>query len=143
MRKLIVTESEREQIKGLYEQPVQNQPVTDESLLGISPSKIGFKEGQIMKNSSGAEIGKLYVGMGPNAGHRITITYGQNGAKVFNPEDKSTRTISLEELRNEYKQRMLSYTQNMLKKINTPIANTKYMSDDDVAKLNTSLKTKQ
>lgn len=143
MRKFIVTESEREQIKGLYEQPVQNQPVTDETLLGISPSKIGFKEGQIIKNSSGQEIGKFFIGMGPIVGHKITIMFGQDGVKVFNPEDNTTKMMTLEQLRNEYKQRVLAYIQNMSKRVNTAPADMKPMSDENVAKLNASLKSKQ
>lgn len=142
-KRIILTESEREQIKGLYEQPVQNQPVADETILGISPSKIGFKAGQVMKDKTGVEVGRVYMGIGPNAGHRITITFGDNFAKVFNPEDNSTKNIPLEELRTDYKQRLVSYVQDMAKKVNTPPSETKYMSDTDVSKLNTALKTKQ
>lgn len=143
MRKFVITESEKEQIKGLYEQPVQSQPVTDETILGMSPSKLGFKPGQIMKDKTGVETARIFAGMTPNSGHTITYTIGNDYAKVFNPEDNSTKNIPMEELRKEYKQRMVTYLQNMAKKINTPPAETKYMSDDDVAKLNASLKQKQ
>ena len=143
MRKFIVTESEREQIKGLYEQPVQSQPVTDETILGMSPSKLGLKPGQIMKDKTGVEVARVFAGMSPNSGHTITITLGNDYAKVFNPEDNTTKNVPMDQLRKEYKQRMVDYLQNMTKKINTSPADTKYMSDDDVAKLSASLKQKQ
>ena len=136
--KFVITESERNQIRNLYEQ------VTDESVLGGVPAKkLGLNPGQSIKDSKGMEVGKNFIGIGPNQGFTVKIMYGSNVLRVFNPDDKTTKEMSLDQFRNEYKERSTNWINTMKNKPNAEMPKDNYMSDEDVKKLNDYLKKQQ
>ena len=67
-QKFNITESERNQIRGLYEQ----QP-TDDTIMGTLPSKLGLNPAQVLKDTSGNVVGKLYIGNNGNKGYTVKI----------------------------------------------------------------------
>jgi len=135
-QKFTITESERNQIRGLYEQ----QP-TDDTIMGTSPSKLGLNPSQVLKDTSGNVVGKLYMGNDGNKGYTVKIMNNSNDAIVFDPTVKGSKTMSLQQVITDFKSRTHQWVSGMVDKGNNPTQpETKYMSDDDVAKLNASIK---
>ena len=133
-QKFNVTESERNQIRGLYEQ----QP-TDDTIMGTLPSKLGLNPAQVLKDTSGNVVGKFYVGIGGNKGYTVKIMNNSNEAIVFDPTLKGSKPMSLQQVVTDFKLRGRDYALNMSKG-NNPQPQTTYMSDDELSKLNSSIK---
>ena len=134
-QKFNITESERNQIRGLYE-----QQSTDDTIMGTSPSKLGLNPSQVLKDTSGNVIGKLYMGNNGNTGYTVKIMNNSNDAIVFDPTLKGSKTMSLQQVITDFKSRTHQWISGMVGKGNTPQPETKYMSDDNVARLNASIK---
>ena len=137
-QKFTITESERNQIRGLYEQQVQPQS-TDDTIMGTSPSKLGLNPAQVLKDNTGNVIGKFYSGNDGNKGYTVKIMNNSNDAIVFDPTIKGSKTVPLQQMVTDLKSRTHEYVSGMTSNPNTPNPETKFMSDDDVAKLNLSL----
>lgn len=135
-QKFNITESERNQIRGLYE-----QQSTDDTIMGTSPSKLGLNPSQVLKDTSGNVIGKLFKGNNGNTGYTVKIMNNSNDAIVFDPTLKGSKTMSLQQVITDFKSRTHQWILGMTDKGNNPTQpETKYMSDDDVARLNASIK---
>jgi hypothetical protein len=135
-QKFNITESERNQIRGLYE-----QQSTDDTIIGTLPSKLGLNPSQVLKDTSGNVVGKLYMGNDGNKGYTVKImNNNSNEAIVFDPTLKGSKTMSLQQVVTDFKSRTHQWISGMVGKGNIPQPENKYMSDDDVAKLNTSIK---
>ena len=134
-QKFNITESERNQIRGLYEQ----QP-TDDTIMGTLPSKLGLNPAQVLKDTSGNVVGKLYMGNNGNKGYTVKIMNNSNDAIVFDPTLKGSKTMSLQQVITDFKSRTHQWISGMVGKGNTSQPETKYMSDDNVARLNASIK---
>ena len=129
------TESERNQIRGLYEQ----QP-TDDTIMGTLPSKLGLNPAQVLKDTSGNVVGKLYIGNNGNKGYTVKIMNNSNDAIVFDPMVKGSKTMSLQQVVTDFKSRTSEWVSGMVGKGNNSQPENKYMSDDDLARLNASIK---
>ena len=136
-QKFILTESERNKIRGLYEQQVQP---TNDTIMGILPSKLGLNPAQVLKDMSGNVIGKFYTGNNGNVGYTVKIMDNSNDAIVFDPTVKGSKTVPLQQMVTDFKSRTQQWISGIVNKGNTPQPETKYMSDDNVAKLNASIK---
>ncbi len=134
-QKFNVTESERNQIRGLYEQ----QP-TDDTIMGTLPSKLGLNPAQVLKDTSGNVVGKLYIGNNGNKGYTVKIMNNSNDAIVFDPMVKGSKTMSLQQVVTDFKSRTSEWVSGMVGKGNNSQPENKYMSDDDLARLNASIK---
>jgi hypothetical protein len=139
-----LTESEREQILNMhkdkgYKQPM-NEQSTDDTIIGTLPSKLGLNPSQVLKDTSGNVVGKLYMGNDGNKGYTVKIMNNSNDAIVFDPTLKGSKTMSLQQVVTDFKSRTHQWISGMVGKENTPQPENKYMSDDDVAKLNASIK---
>jgi hypothetical protein len=135
-QKFTITESERNQIRGLYEQQVQP---TDDTIMGILPSKLGLNPAQVLKDGTGNVIGKFYSGNDGNKGYTVKIMNNSNEAVVFDPTLKGSKTVPLQQVVTDFKSRSHEYISGIMAKGNTPNPETKFMSNDDVAKLNASM----
>ena len=140
-----LTESEREQILNMhqdkgYRQPMNEQSPTDDTIMGTLPSKLGLNPSQVLKDTSGNVVGKLYMGNDGNKGYTVKIMNNSNDAIVFDPTLKGSKTMSLQQVVTDFKSRTHQWISGIVGKGNTPQPETKYMSDDDVAKLNASIK---
>ena len=138
-QKFTITESERNQIRGLYEQQVQPQS-TDDTIMGTSPSKLGLNPAQVLKDTSGNVIGKFYSGNDGNKGYTVKIMNNSNEAIVFDPTIKGSKTVPLQQVVTDFKSRTNEYISGMTSKPNTPNPETNFMSDDNVSRLNASIK---
>lgn len=134
-QKFNITESERNQIRGLYEQ----QP-TDDTIMGTLPSKLGLNPAQVLKDTSGNVVGKLYIGNNGNKGYTVKIMNNSNDAIVFDPMVKGSKTMSLQQVVTDFKSRTSEWVSGMVGKGNNSQPENKYMSDDDLARLNASIK---
>jgi len=134
-QKFNITESERNQIRGLYEQ----QPI-DDTIMGVPISKLGLNPSQVLKDGTGNVIGKFYMGNDGNKGYTVKIMNNSKDAIVFDPIDKGSKTVPLQQMISDFKSRIHEYTSGMTSNPNTSNPETKFMSDDDVAKLNASIK---
>ena len=134
-QKFNITESERNQIRGLYEQ----QP-TDDTIMGTLPSKLGLNPSQVLKDTSGNVVGKLYIGNNGNKGYTVKIMNNSNDAIVFDPMVKGSKTMSLQQVVTDFKSRTSEWVSGMVGKGNNSQPENKYMSDDDLARLNASIK---
>ena len=134
-QKFNITESERNQIRGLYEQ----QSPTDETIMGSSLSQLSLNPAQVLKDTTGNVIGKFYAGIGGNKGYTVKIMNNSNEAIVFDPTLKGSKTMSLQQVVTDFKTRGRDYALSMSKG-NTPQPETKFMSDDELSKLNSSIK---
>lgn len=134
-QKFNITESERNQIRGLYEQ----QP-TDDTIMGTLPSKLGLNPAQVLKDTSGNVVGKLYIGNNGNKGYTVKIMNNSNDAIVFDPMVKGSKTMSLQQVITDFKSRTSEWVSGMVGKGNSSQPENKYMSDDDLARLNASIK---
>ena len=134
-QKFNITESERNQIRGLYEQ----QP-TDDTIMGTLPSKLGLNPAQVLKDTSGNVVGKLYIGNYGNKGYTVKIMNNSNDAIVFDPMVKGSKTMSLQQVITDFKSRTSEWVSGMVGKGNNSQPENKYMSDDDLARLNASIK---
>ena len=134
-QKFNITESERNQIRGLYEQ----QP-TDDTIMGTLPSKLGLNPAQVLKDTSGNVVGKLYIGNNGNKGYTVKIMNNSNDAIVFDPMVKGSKTMSLQQVITDFKSRTSEWVSGMVGKGNNSQPENKYMSDDDLARLNASIK---
>jgi hypothetical protein len=140
-----LTESEREQILNMhqdkgYRQPMNEQQSTDDTIMGTLPSKLGLNPSQVLKDTSGNVVGKLYMGNDGNKGYTVKIMNNSNDAIVFDPTLKGSKTMSLQQVVTDFKSRTHQWISGMVGKGNTPQPENKYMSDDNVAKLNASIK---
>jgi len=133
-QKFTLTESERNQIRGLYEQPAQD------TIMGTPASQLGLNPLQLLKDKVGNVIGRYYMGNDGNKGYTVKIMNDSNSAIVFDPSDNTSKTVSLQQLVADFKSRTHDYVNGMLAKGSTAQPQTTYMSDDNVAKLNASIK---
>ena len=124
-QKFNITESERNQIRGLYEQ----QP-TDDTIMGTLPSKLGLNPAQVLKDTSGNVVGKLYIGNNGNKGYTVKIMNNSNDAIVFDPMVKGSKTMSLQQVITDFKSRTSEWVSGMVGKGNNSQPENKSMSDD-------------
>jgi hypothetical protein len=115
-QKLIITESEKNNIRGLYEQTDATQV---DNVIGVAPSKLGLNPGLPIKDGSGAEVGKQYMGIGPNRGFVYRIMTGGTNVTEFDPSTKQTTNITLQQMIQDCKGRLQYYVQNTMKNQNT------------------------
>lgn len=134
-QKFTITESERNQIRGLYEQQVQP---TDDTIMGNPITKLGLNPAQVLKDTTGNVIGKFYAGVGGNKGYTVKIMNNSNEAIVFDPTVKGSKTMSLQQVVTDFKTRGRDYALSISKGGN-PQPEKTFMSDDDVAKLNSAI----
>ena len=114
-QKFNITESERNQIRGLYE-----QQSTDDTIIGTSPSKLGLNPSQVLKDTSGNVIGKLFKGNNGNTGYTVKIMNNSNDAIVFDPTLKGSKTMSLQQVITDFKSRTHQWILGMTDKGNNP-----------------------
>ena len=136
-QKFNITESERNQIRGLYEQQVQP---TDDTIMGYPITKLGLNPSQVLKDVTGNVIGKIYMGNDGNKGYTVKIMNNSNDAIVFDPTLKGSKTMSLQQVVTDFKTRTHQWVTSIMDKKNNPQPETKFMSDDELSKLNSSIK---
>ena len=107
--------------------------------MGSSLSQLSLNPSQILKDVTGNVIGKFYAGIGGNKGYIVKIMNNSNEAIVFDPTLKGSKTMSLQQVVTDFKTRGRDYVLSMSKG-NTPQPETKFMSDDELSKLNSSIK---
>ena len=142
-QKFTITESEREQILNLhkdkgYKQPMNEQSPMDDTIIGSSLSQLSLNPAQVLKDTTGNVIGKFYAGVGGNKGYTIKIMNNSNEAIVFDPTLKGSKPMSLQQVVTDFKTRGRDYALSMSKGGN-PQPEKTFMSDDDVAKLNSAI----
>jgi hypothetical protein len=128
-----LTESEKNQIRGLYEQPAQD------TIMGIPLSQLGLNSLQVLKDKVGNVVGRYYIGNDGNKGYTVKIMNDSNTGIVFDPTNNTTKTVPLQQLVVDFKSRTHDYISGILAKGSTAQPQTTYMSDDNVAKLNASI----
>jgi hypothetical protein len=137
-QKFNITESERNQIRGLYEQQVQP---ADDTIMGTPITKLGLNPSQVLKDVTGNVIGKVYMGNDGNKGYTVKImNNNSNEAIVFDPTLKGSKTMSLQQVVTDFKTRTHQWITSIVNKKNNPQPETKFMSDDELSKLNSSIK---
>ena len=116
---------------------------SDSAYLKKNLSQLALSAGKVVKDMKGNEVGRTYAGFGPTAGRTVNVLKGSEDATVV--EGGKKRVVKLKDLHEEHSQLMSDYAKSKQtegEKSAKKIAGdtTKYMSDENVARLSESMK---